>query len=242
MRTGKIRTLLFILLTAVTLAVISVPAIPGYVNMQVDAATDYAGLVINKFSRLARSTVMLRTVVASPTQEMDDYITTYSGVIVKREGPVAVIATVRHGCTPGGMTPSLIEIVGGGEDLKPTKALRMRIDTRPTHAADFCLVWAEIPGPAMPVAKNYSPGFGDRLHSVGSPGGIDRLPVEGLMAGYDPFTDTYVVSIPVSPGASGGPVVHEGKVIGLVSKYFVDVNHGTRVVTAENLLEFMEHD
>lgn len=85
--------------------------------------------------------------------------------------------------------------------------------------------------PVVPLGDSRHVEVGDRVLAVGAPLGLENTVSDGLIAAsrLADGTQLFQISVPVSPGSSGGPVVTErGDVVGLVIS-------GLRGDGAENL-------
>ncbi len=97
---------------------------------------------------------------------------------------------------------------------------------------DFALI--RIAGfglPSVGLGNSDSVQVGQRLLAIGAPLGFDATVSDGLLSGVRVIDGTRVfqISIPVSPGSSGGPVLTEdGQVVGIVVR-------GVEVDGAEDL-------
>ncbi len=133
---------------------------------------------------------------------------TGSGVLLSADGVVATAAHV----------------------LRNAKSAKVRIHTGEEYEVDgvlfsdfdLDLAIVKISGFALPAAQlgnSDSVAVGQRLLAVGSPLGLEGTVSDGLLSAVrlDNGTKMFQVSIPVSPGSSGGPVAtQDGTVIGLV--------------------------
>jgi len=231
---GRFKFLSLLIAGFLTLTAVSNPTVQSTVK---GWAPDHTVLVasLNKFSAISPSVVLLESEVhLSPT---DSTTVSYSGVIVKRKGPMATILTVAHGCTPAGMAPSVLTVYQN--DSAPVVGRLIKSARNPMLEGDLCLIEAPVKGRPMPIAWHYTPGFGDKIYSVGSPAGVLEFPVEGYMSGPVGPIDTYLISLPVSPGYSGGPLVFRGNLIGIVTATVPIIAHGALAESVGTIEEFM---
>lgn len=162
---------------------------------------------------LQAATVFLR--VKTATGEA-----TGSGVLLSSSGLVATAAHVLKGAV------AVRVRISTGEEFDASGVLDMN------ERMDLALV--SIPGFSLPTASlgnSDSLAIGDRLIAIGAPLGLQGTLSDGLLSAIriEDGTKLFQVSIPVSPGSSGGPVAtQDGRVVGLVVS-------GIRGGGAENL-------
>ncbi len=72
---------------------------------------------------------------------------------------------------------------------------------------------------------------GDKVEAIGFPLGQDNIKMtQGIVSGHQNYK--YQIDTPVNPGNSGGPIVRDGKVIGIVTSGFLfsnDVGYATPI-------------
>lgn len=150
---------------------------------------------------LRRATVFLSVKTADGEK-------TGSGVLLSADGIVATAAHVLRKATTAKVR------IYTGEEYDVEGVLFLNVDL------DLAIV--KIPGFSMPAAQlgnSDSVAVGQRLLAVGSPLGLEGTVSDGLLSAVrlENGTKMFQVSIPVSPGSSGGPVATpDGTVIGLV--------------------------
>jgi S1-C subfamily serine protease len=154
---------------------------------------------------------MLRSVVTILVQRADGSAQG-SGVIVD---PSGVIATAAH--VLAGATSARVRLASG--DVLTVEGI---IDTDPER--DIALL--RVAGFQLPIARlgnSDSLTLGQRLLAIGTPIGFETTVADGLLSGIrtDSTGRFLQISIPVSHGSSGGPVLTEqGLVVGLVVSGF----------------------
>jgi hypothetical protein len=131
-----------------------------------------------------------------------------SGFVITSDG---VIATAAH-VIRGAITATVRLAQGETFDVQGVIAL--------DEARDFALLRIASFGlPTVVLGNSDSVEAAQRLLAFGAPLGLDATVSDGLLSSVrlDRGTRLFQVSIPVSPGSSGGPVATEdGRVIGLV--------------------------
>src|SRR2546423_9021593 len=162
---------------------------------------------------LRSSTVFIRV-------ETDSGEATGSGVVLTGNG---VIATAAH--VMSGAHEAKVRLPNGEEyDVVGTLDSDERLDVALISIAGFGLTPARL-------GNSDSVEAGDRLIAVGAPLGLQGTIADGLLSAVrlEKGKRLFQISIPVSPGSSGGPVATtDGKVVGLVVS-------GIRGGGAENL-------
>jgi hypothetical protein len=150
----------------------------------------------------------------------DNGETTGSGVVLTGNGVIATAAHVLEGARratvkfPTGEEYDVVGVLDSDE----------RLDITLIQIAGFGL-------PTALLGNSDSVHVGDRLIAVGAPLGLQGTISDGLLSAirFKEGTRQFQISIPVSPGSSGGPVATtDGRVIGLVVS-------GIRGGGAENL-------
>ena len=145
---------------------------------------------------------------------------TGSGVVLTANGVIATAAHVIQGARrarvkfPTGEEYDVVGVLDSDE----------RLDAALIQIAGFGL-------PTAHLGNSDSVHVGDRLIAVGAPLGLQGTISDGLLSAirFKDGTRQFQISIPVSPGSSGGPVATtDGQVIGLVVS-------GIRGGGAENL-------
>lgn len=151
---------------------------------------------------------------------LPDGSATGSGFILTAQGLVATAAHVIRGAR------SATVKLQSGETFEVQGVAAIDEDR------DFALV--RIAGfglPSTALGNSDSVQVGQRLLAIGAPLGFDASVSDGLLSGIRVIQGTRVfqISIPVSPGSSGGPVLTEdGQVVGIVVR-------GVEVEGAEDL-------
>jgi S1-C subfamily serine protease len=150
---------------------------------------------------LRRATVTVRAMTP-------DGAASGSGFILTAEG---LIATAAHVIRDAGSATVQLQ---SGEmfDVQGVVLLDDKRDFALLRIAGFGL-------PAVALGNSDSVAVGRRLIAVGAPLGLDASVSDGLLSGVRLVegTKVYQISIPVSPGSSGGPVATEdGRVVGMV--------------------------
>ena len=145
---------------------------------------------------------------------------TGSGVIVDSSGIIATAAHVLFGATSATVRLSTGEVlaVEGGLDVDS------RLDMALVRVAGFSL-------PAATLGNSDALTVGQRLLAIGAPLGLEATVTDGILSSIrlDRGVKHLQISVPVSPGSSGGPLFTEqGAVVGLVVS-------GIRGGGAENL-------
>jgi hypothetical protein len=147
-------------------------------------------------------------------------VATGSGVIVDSTGIIATAAHVLAGASRATVRLST------GEMLPVEAALDVdeRLDMALVRVAGFSL-------PTARLGNSDALVVGQRLLAIGTPLGLEATVTDGILSSIriEQGTKHLQISVPVSPGSSGGPVFNEqGAVIGLVVS-------GIRGGGAENL-------
>lgn len=131
-----------------------------------------------------------------------------SGVIVASDGMILTAAHVVRGAT------SVQVVLPSGQSLDVYGLLYADYDM------DLAVLKVDAVGlPTCPMGNSDSVSVGQRLFAIGSPLGLDLTISDGVLSSLrvDGKRKLLQVSIPVSPGSSGGPVITEdGRVVGLV--------------------------
>jgi len=152
-------------------------------------------------SSLSRATVFVT--VTTPTGEK-----TGSGFILTADG---VIATAAHVLRTGSTARVRL---ASGEEFSVDGVLHVDddLDLALMKVSGFAL-------PAVSLGNSDSLAVGERLWAVGSPLGLQGTVSDGVLSAVrlEDGMKLFQVSIPVSPGSSGGPVSSaDGRVIGVV--------------------------
>jgi S1-C subfamily serine protease len=165
-------------------------------------------------SRTRPSTVFIKVIRA------DGKMFTGSGLILTSNG---VIATAAH--VIAGATRVVVRLQDGRElEAAGTLVVDPRLDLAVLQVPAFGLSVATL-------GNSDSVQVGDRLLAVGAPLGLTSTVSDGLLSAIrlEDGRQLLQLSIPVSPGSSGGPVMTlDGRVIGIVVS-------GIRGAGAENL-------
>ncbi len=131
-----------------------------------------------------------------------------SGFVVTSDG---IIATTAHGIA--GATAVKIKLQSGEE--YPLEGI-LSVD----EARDIVLLRITANDlPTVSLGDSDSTRVGQRLLAFGAPLGLEATVTDGLLSGIrmEEGVRWFQISIPVSPGSSGGPVTTEdGRVIGIV--------------------------
>ncbi len=131
-----------------------------------------------------------------------------SGFVVSSDGVIATAAHVVHGATAATVRLS----TGDNYDVQGVIAI--------DEARDFALI--RIAGfglPMVPLGNSDSVAVGTHLLAVGAPLGFEATVSDGLLsaARLKDGTRLFQISVPISPGSSGGPVAtDDGLVVGIV--------------------------
>jgi len=167
-----------------------------------------------------------------------------SAIAALRRATVTVVATLPDGQATGSgfILTSQGLIATAAHVIRGAKSASVKLQSGETFdvqgiaaiddARDFALV--RIAGfglPTVALGNSEDVDVGRRLIAVGAPLGLDATVSDGLLSGMRLVdgTKVYQISIPVSPGSSGGPVAtDEGKVVAMVVR-------GVEVEGAENL-------
>ena len=133
-----------------------------------------------------------------------------SGFLVRASGVVVTNHHVMAGATAAAV------ILTSGERYERVEAL----DSDP----DADLAVLKIPGYGLPVLPTSAalPPVGARLVAVGNPLGLARTVSEGIVSAVRLVDGRQLLqmSVPISPGSSGGPVLNaEGQVVAVATKY-----------------------
>ena len=136
-----------------------------------------------------------------------------SGFLVRSNG---VIVTNHHVMV--GASRAAI-FLASGERYDRVEAL----DSDPS--ADLAIL--KIPGYGLPVLRTTSelPPVGAKLVAVGNPLGLSHTVTEGIVSGVRLIDGRQLLqmSVPISPGSSGGPVLNgRGNVVAVTSRYLKD--------------------
>ena len=162
----------------------------------------------------------LRRATVTVVAVLPDGSATGSGFILTSQGLIATAAHVLRGAKSASVK------LQSGEtfDVQGIAAI--------DDARDFALIRIAGYGlPTVALGNSEDVEVGRRLLAVGAPLGLDATVSDGLLSGERLVdgTKVYQISIPVSPGSSGGPVAtEEGKVVAMVVR-------GVEVEGAENL-------
>jgi len=87
----------------------------------------------------------------------------------------------------------------------------------------------------LPFGDSDALAKGERIYAIGSPLGLDYTITDGLFSGRrrlsdEDTIDLLQVSVPLSPGSSGGPLLNDrGQVIGVATRTFVRQAYGLGV-------------
>jgi hypothetical protein len=131
-----------------------------------------------------------------------------SGFITSSEGMIVTAAHVIEGAT------SAVVRLQNGEELEVEGVIVI------DRARDFAIVRvAGFDLPTVPLGNADNLTVGQRVIAIGSPLGLEATVSDGLVAAERMVDGTRIIqiSVPLSPGSSGGPVMTEqGEVIGLV--------------------------
>jgi Trypsin-like peptidase domain len=133
---------------------------------------------------------------------------TGSGFVVTKDGLIVTAAHVIRG-----MSSASVRLASG-----ESYEVRGLVSTDTTR--DFALL--RIPGFDLPVVvlgNSDSVSFGDRLVAVGAPLGLEATVTDGILSSKRLVNGVQwlQMSVPVSPGSSGGPVANDqGQVVGVV--------------------------
>jgi len=127
-------------------------------------------------------------------------------------------------------------IVSGSNKIEEVEIVKI------DYEKDLCLLNADK-DKARKISKTEQ-RLGSYVYSVAYPGGIfdpNILPIyEGRWAGKIEVVDKCLVTIPVSEGSSGAPVLNIfGDVVGVISSVYVDFNHLTIVSCQDDILKFL---
>jgi hypothetical protein len=168
----------------------------------------------------ASSLVGLRRATVTVAAFESDGLGSGSGFILTPEGLIATAAHVVRGARS-----ATVKLQSGEKfDVAGIVAI--------DDARDFALI--RIAGfglPTVTLGNSDAVEVGRRLVAVGTPLGFDATVSDGLLSGIRLVEGTklFQISVPVSPGSSGGPVATEdGKVVAMVVR-------GVEVEGAENL-------
>src|SRR2546426_8988000 len=154
----------------------------------------------------AVSGVRRATVTISAVRPDGDF--SGSGFVITSEGIIATAAHLIRGATAATVRLT----TGEGFEVQGIVVI--------DEARDFALL--RIAGFGLPTAtlgNSDSVEVGRRLLAFGAPLGLEATVSDGLLSSIriDQGTRLFQVSVPVSPGSSGGPVaIEDGRVIGLV--------------------------
>jgi len=121
----------------------------------------------------------------------------------------------------------VIEGAGSGTAKLVGDSHKMRIlgTVAVDRRADIALLRVVANSPALKLGQEKSPVVGDKVYVVGSPLGLEGTFSEGIVSGLRRNGDDSIIqmTVPISPGSSGGPVMDEkGSVIGVAVATFKD--------------------
>jgi hypothetical protein len=129
---------------------------------------------------------------------------------------------------PGQIATNL-HVIDGADDAWIQSRDGMRFIVRRVLAMDEVrdLAILEIFAPDLPplrLADSDTLTEGERIYAIGNPFGLDYTITEGLFSGRrrvsdEPLFDVLQVSVSLSPGSSGGPLINgRGEVIGVAAR------------------------
>ena len=175
-------------------------ACPGMLLAQHPARTPVPGSA-ETLARVRGATVTVEAI-------QPDGSSTGSGFILTPQGLVATAAHVIRGARSATVKLQSGEVF----EVQGVSALDENRDFALIRIAGFDL-------PTALLGNSDSIEVGQRLFAVGAPLGFEATVSDGLLSGVRLIEGTRVfqISVPVSPGSSGGPVVSEdGRVVGIV--------------------------
>ncbi|HWD38910.1 MAG TPA: serine protease [Fimbriimonas sp.] len=189
------------------------------------AAQDPTFTAVELFHRCSPSIV---TVIGSATDSTGTAISQGSAFYVGRDKDGRdLYATCYH--VVKGMSPIALED-GAGGNLGTAKVWKE------DDAHDLALIWLQKPREGIEplvVPESSEALFlpGDRIYAIGTPRGVENIISEGIVGGFERQNGLLPVSLPLSHGSSGCPIIAtDGSVVGMADS------------TAENaqLVNFIE--
>jgi hypothetical protein len=108
------------------------------------------------------------------------------------------------------------------------------------EAADLAIVEVSASDlPALPLGDSDSVAVGEPVYAIGNPLGFDYSLSTGIISGLRELqgVPSLQISVPLSPGSSGGPILSErGQVVG-ITRGFVSDTGALGIATAVNALK-----
>lgn len=159
-------------------------------------------------TELSAQSVLERILEATVTVVVEDGERTGSGFIVSEDGLIVTAAHVLDGASRASV------ILRSGEEFRVQGVMRIDLDR------DLAIV--RIAGfelPTVEFGSSQAISVGQRVLAIGAPLGLSSTVSDGLVSQFRVVEGTRLiqVSVPVSPGSSGGPIVTEdGLVVGIV--------------------------
>lgn len=208
----------------------------GTVQLQ---APDRVGRPVSRAALhvLDDSTVVIHGVLLTPAGEVIS--TSFSGVIVGFSDGETRVLTVAHGCNTHPNIPLGFSMSNDGITFSPAYVVKVAADVE--KDGDLCLMGADIDGTPVQLHGNDHVDFGEPIYGIGSPMGTSRFPVFGYYVDDVPDKGLCLLSMPISGGFSGGPIMYRNRLVSIVMAYLPGLANGALGVSTSHIRTFL-HD
>lgn len=163
-------------------------------------------------------------------------LSTCSGVVVSSTTTDSIVLTAAH-CVVNDnpqLKPEKFFMVTTMDESKTCLGASIKTDS----VRDLALLYVDCALNPMPFGDK-NPETGDEVKAVGYPLGVDFPIITSGYASRLVAPNRMPVSAPVAVGMSGGAVVKDHRIVGIISKVAIDFHHIAIVVPLSSILEFM---
>jgi S1-C subfamily serine protease len=114
---------------------------------------------------------------------------------------------------------------------------------------DLCILYHSRHNlPILKIDIENKLNIGDKVFTIGSPSGIFPVETYGKVVSLDESfynpkqLHSFIVSIPVFKGNSGGFVIRDGKIVGMIVRGFLRYTNISYAVKADKIIEFINEN